>query len=316
MKSIVNIISICLITLTSYSQNSEIVNFAIENIDGVDKIVITEKNGVVFTLVKGAEQWNDDKGNCIIQENVDLILDAFANIEFDGFLSDKIVQQYSNRDSITRVKIDIYEHNQYLKTWYIGPPSNDRNGQIMFLKTKYSTGELPVVTKVKGLVGIIEPRFFSDNKKWKCTTIFAISPEEIASVIVTHTENKKKSFRVDISNEAIQVIIDTTRLSIIDTASVYRYLGKFRNVQFERFDDQLNSNQIDSLKATTPFLKLEVIDKNGTSKSLYGYRKKSDENRFWCMLFPYEEFVTCQYFSFNTLITSEYYFQLADENEK
>lgn len=323
MRYIIKIIFSCLIAVNSYSQDSEVIDFAVENIESINKIVITEYKGAVFTLIKGDEQWSDYKGNCVIQENVGLILDAFKNIEFKSYLPDDVVENYSNRDSITRVKVDIYQNSEYIKSWYIGPPSTDHNGQVMFLKTKSSNGDFPVITKMRGVVGVIEPRFYSDYKKWKCTTIFEISPNEIASISITNFENPKESFSVDISQKDLKVYQDSVRINISDTSSVYRYINKFKKVNFERYDNELTTNQIDSLKATNPFLKLELMDKRGFSKTLYCYRKTDkrsdnlfDENRFWCILFPNDELVICQYFVFNSLIKGEYYFPLTNKKKK
>jgi hypothetical protein len=66
----------------------------------------------------------------------------------------------------------------------------------MQLETPNEKSDLPVIMKVKGLEGIIEPRFFADPRRWICTELFSLERNEIANVDVKLIENPKRSFSV------------------------------------------------------------------------------------------------------------------------
>ena len=42
--------------------------------------------------------------------------------------------------------------------------------------------DIPVMMKIKGFNGIIEPRFFADARQWACTNIFSLSAQQIDEV--------------------------------------------------------------------------------------------------------------------------------------
>lgn len=320
MQHITNIIILCLTSVISYSQNPEKIDFAIENIASVNKIVIIENNGRAFTLIKDDNLWSDDNGNCVVQESVGFILDAFEKIEFKGYLPENTIEHYSKRDSISRFKVEIYQNSVCTKIWYIGPPSHDHNGQIMYLKSKDSNGKTPVLTRVRGLVGIIEPRFFTDPLMWECTEVFKITPKELAWIRVTNNEDSTKSFSVYQNQDGIKVFQGTNELKVSDKASIYRYIDKYKKIHYDRPNYQPSKLQIDSLEKTIPFIVLEVMNQNGYSKIVKCYRKiKShsidvDENRFWCILPPEHDLVECQYHVFNSLFNGELYFPLSNSN--
>ncbi|NDA98876.1 MAG: hypothetical protein EB087_05855, partial [Flavobacteriales bacterium] len=64
--------------------NSQLINFAIEDTNSVDKIIITDAYSNKIEIVRGKNIWETAKGGCINQESVHFILDAFGKIVFKG----------------------------------------------------------------------------------------------------------------------------------------------------------------------------------------------------------------------------------------
>ena len=69
--------------------NSQLINFAIEDTNSVDKIIITEPNSNKIEIIRSKDCWETSKGTCINQESVHFILEAFAKISFKGYLPEK-----------------------------------------------------------------------------------------------------------------------------------------------------------------------------------------------------------------------------------
>ena len=63
-----------------------------------------------------------------------LILQAFKNIEFKGYLPEKSVKKFTNVMTAQHVKVEVFSGGDWDKTWYIGPASQDHYGQIMLWK--------------------------------------------------------------------------------------------------------------------------------------------------------------------------------------
>lgn len=324
MQRLIHILFICILPFCLTAQNEKVIDFSIKDISTVDKVVLSNKQNQSITFIKKENLWRDMHHDCVNQERVHLMLETIKNISFQGYLSENTVKVYTEQNAFDQIKVEIYQHGKWSKTWYIGPPTHDHMGQIISLESSQSTEKsFPAITKMKGLVGIISPRFPVDPKNWRCTTIFKISPEEITSVHVTNFENENKSFHIDVLHNDLRVYQNDHRLNITDTSAVYHYLNQFKKIHFERFDSEASKSDIERLTASAPFVKIEIMKKNGFSKTILCYRKPDKHNpnnidldQFWCILPPSGELVVCQYFVFNALIHGEHYFPITNSGEE
>lgn len=301
---------------------SELITFAVEDIQSVDKVVITDPAGVPYEILKKGNEWTDKKGGCIQQEGVKFILEAIKNIEFKGYLTENSRKTILKQMIAQHIKVEIFQSGEWVKTWYIGPASPDHNGQIMLLDSKeYGKSDLPVIMKIKGMYGIIDPRFYADPRKWMCTNIFALSQNEIAKVDVKYFQEPFRSFTVTKKGNRVNVSHLGKSLSQLDTAMAYRYLKNFEKIHFNVPNYELNQGQVDSVKRSTPFAEMQVVQTNGKKTKLkmfkikgteervtdFGVVENIDTDKFWCEL-DNGQLVKCQYFAFNPIIIGHVYF--------
>lgn len=305
--------------------DTELIEFAVEDIESVDKVIITDKFSQVIELIKSDNgTWLDEEGNCLVQENMTYILEAIKSIEFKGYVPKNSLKRYTNMMSTQHIKVEIFQNGSWSKTWYIGPAAQDHLGQIMLLDSKeQGKSDFPVVMKIKGHHGIIDARFFTDKRQWACTNIFSLDPSKISKVNVDFKEIPAKSFSVEKKGMNLNVYQQGKLLADVDTASIFRYLLGFKKVHFNAANYELNDKQIDSLKRTTPFAILSVTETNNKTTRLKCYRsfykvetegglkmeKEMDLDRFWCEL-PDGTIVKCQYFVFNPLLMGQVFFPM------
>lgn len=304
------------------SSIAENIGFAIDDTTQITKIVISDPFSSKTTLVQSNNQWTNSNGECISKSNVSLILEAAKMIEFKGYLAKNAHKQFVKLMATQHTKVEFYVNGKWDKTWYIGPPTQDHNGQIMLLESaEEGKSTEPVMMRIKGFNGTIGARFFSDPKKWMCTKIFALDVNEIKSVDVNFIENPSINFNIKNKNGSFQVSTNGKKLPFIDTANVYRYLQGYKKIHFDYANFELNKKQCDSLKRSRPFCVLHVAENNGRNTKLKMYRIKTKEpqrnefneivnmdmNLFWAVL-PNGQVVKCQYFVFNPLLLGEVYF--------
>ena len=321
----------CVVGLAVYAYNivsaernssTELIDFAIKDTAEVTKIIITDPFQKTFQVEKVKGVWQDKSGGCITQAYVHNILNVAKNIEFKGYLSKNSHENFTVKMSASHTKVEYYVQNKWYKTWYIGPSAPDHYGQIMLLDSKDDgKSSEPVMMKVKGLNGIIEPNFFADSRKWICTNIFSVPLESIASVVVNNHDDSTRSFEINYSNNAFEVSTNGIPLPSVDTANIYRYLHNYKKIHFDIANYILSETECDSLKATEPFAEITLDEKSGKQTHLRLYRIKADEpqrnefgelvnmdmNKFWCAL-PSGEIVKCQYHVFNPLLFGHIYF--------
>ena len=308
---------------TESNSSTELIDFAIKDTSKVTKIIITDPFQKTYQIEKRKGIWQDENGGCITQAYAHNILSVAKNIEFKGYLSKNSHENFTVKMSASHTKVEYYVDNKWHKTWYIGPSAPDHYGQIMLLDSKEDGKSTePVMMKVKGVNGIIEPNFFADSRKWICTNIFRVPLESISSVVVKNHYDSTRSFEVKYQNDGFEVSTNGIRLPSVDTANVYRYLHNYKKIHFDIANYILSESECDSLKATEPFAEITLDEKSGKQTHLRLFRIKADEpqrnefgelvnmdmNKFWCAL-PSGEIVKCQYHVFNPLLFGHIYFR-------
>jgi hypothetical protein len=332
-KIIILVLSIVILSLLGFmtyktikssgKSDVNLLEFGIADTNKVDKIVITDAFSNKITLKREGKLWTDAQGGCISQNNIQLILQAFKNIEFKGYLPEKSLKKFTTIMTAQNVKVEIFTEGEWDKTWYIGPASQDHYGQIMLLETANDgKSKSPVIMKLKDLRGIIEPRFFADKRKWVCTKIFELKQSQIASIEVQNLDKPQRSFKIDNSTTTPKVLSAGKPLTNIDTMMVFRYLQNFKKIHYNLANYELTKKQVDSLKLTKPFSILTLKEKNGTTTKLRMFKIKAKEpqknefaevmtaddmDNFWCEING-KDLVKCQFFVFNPILIGEAYF--------
>lgn len=304
--------------------DKELIEFNIEDTNLVDRIIITDAFSKKMEVIRNGAAWTDIDGGCIMQSNVNFILEAFKKIEFKGYLTDKSQKQFTKLMSSQHIKVEIFKNGEWTKTWFIGPSAKDHFGQIMLLDSReYGKSDFPVVMKIKGESGIIDPRFFAEKRKWMCTNIFAVPIDRISKVEVKYTQEPSRSFTVTKKGNKMNVYQQTNLLQNVDPKKIYLYLQNYKKIHFDIANYELSNKQLDSLKRSTPFSTLTLTETNGLKTKLRFFRIKSKEintnefgdvvdldmNKFWCEL-DNGEVVKCQYYVFNPLILGHIYFPM------
>lgn len=308
-------------------QSSEMFDFAVNDIESVDKVIITDKLERKYEIIKKADgDWTNTKGECITQDHIEFILDAFKNIEFKGYLPENAKENYLKIMASQHIKVEIFQNGEWTKSWYIGTATPDHYGQVMLLETaENGKSDNPVMMKIKGMNGIIDPRFFADERKWRCTNIFKLGLDEISKVDVKFNDEPKRSFTVTKKGTRFDVYQQGKKLPSADTSMILRYLSTYQKVHYEEPNYELTKKQIDSLKKTTPFCILTVTEVNNKSTKLKlfrlvtGQNQKTgmgevinmDRNKLWVQL-PSGDIVKAQYFVFNHLLLGNVYFPSMD----
>jgi hypothetical protein len=307
----------------SGKSDANLLEFGISDTSKVDKLIITDAFSNKITLKRNGKIWTDAQGGCISQSNIQMILQAFKNIEFKGYLPEKSLKKFTTIMTAQHIKVEIFVDGDWEKTWYIGPAAQDHYGQIMLLETAdEGKAKNPVIMKLKDIRGIIEPRFFADKRKWVCTKIFELKQSQIASVEVQNLDKPQRSFKIDNSTATPKVFSEGKPLSNIDTMMVFRYLQNFKKIHYNLANYELNKTQVDSLKRTKPFSILTMKEKNGTTTKLRMFKIKAKEpqknefaevmtaddmDNFWCEING-KDLVKCQFFVFNSILIGEAYF--------
>jgi hypothetical protein len=301
--------------------DTELLEFSIKDTSSVDQLIITDQFARKINLIRKDNNWINSDGSCIIQQPVNLILETIKNIQFKGYVPENSRTTIVKNMLSTHTKVEIFQHGKWAKTWYVGFATQDHYGTYMLLETPDEKSDLPVIMKVKGLDGIIEPRFFADARRWKCTEIFKLGLDEISEVDVRFFDVPARSFNVKKKGTNYGVKLGGKKLTQLDTMMAIQYLNNYKKIHYELANFELSDKQVDSLKKSKSFCKLTMKETSGKSTVLkmhripvvnktmndFGDSVAYNPDRFWCQL-PNGEVVKCQYFVFNPLLMGHLYF--------
>lgn len=304
--------------------DTELKNFAIEAIETIDKVIISNTRGQKLVVIKKGDSWSDSENHCLVQENIDFMLDAIKNIEFKGYVSENAKENYRKKMIAQHTKVEIFQNGELTTTWYIGPETPDRYGQIMLLDSKeHGKSKYPVMMRIKNMNGVIGPRFKADYREWMCSDIFSYRRKDIKEVDLQFPQEPAKNFTIKGNGIQFDVLHNGQKLPQVDTSNVYRYLQLYSDINYSSANYLLSNKQVDSVKASQAFCVLTLTESNGTKKQLRMFPialTKATEfpnesvaidnnsgDTFWCELND-GTLVKCQYFHFDPILMGHLYF--------
>lgn len=245
------------------SDPTELINFEVENVEKVDKIVIYDPLfNLDFTLVKKNGEWTDDNGNCVQDNPVENILEAFRKISFKGYVNDKLKPTVNKLMAAKAKQVDIYKNGRLEKTWFVGHGTPDHHGTYMLLQTPDIKSDQPVIMDMEGLNGILEPRFFVDPKQWSCSDLFSLPQKNIKGVTLLNTQTPEESYDIQLENG--DYIAKTGKEVLnFNKQNLLGFLNAFDNIHFNQQNYTMSQEQIDSMKQTVPHYSLTLTPKQG-----------------------------------------------------
>lgn len=248
---------------TSMSAATE---FEIEDTSRVGKIVIADRAGRVISIARSEEgPWMLNDEYPARQDAVDVILGTFVNIYVQRPV-DKAAQENVNRVMAAgSKKVDIYDRKgKLIKTWYVGHATMDNKGTYMLLETpRGGRAKEPYIMDMKGFIGILNTRFFTDLNEWRSVVIARYPDLNINEIEVEYPAAPDSSFRIaygggnDIS---LYPFGSNQSVSRFDTSIVKDYMLNFKSMSFENYRSGLSPAQEDSVRATVPYQIIHITD--------------------------------------------------------
>jgi hypothetical protein len=245
------------------SYNFEYREFPIEDLQKLEKIVITRRNAAPLVFTRRTDHWMINDTYKARENAMENLLDVIQNIRID------YVPPNSARDNIMKsflrhgIKVELYDKkDRPLKKYYVGSSPADGIGTY-FVMEGYDE---PLVMSLPSMKGSVHPRFNYTLEEWRDRTVIDVTKNDIESVEVSYPFNKKFSFKLD--GEELsplhpfqKPIEGKPNKNLIDA-----YLGGFENKQAEYIE---NTNpRKDSIIAQVPFCEMRINTKDQGIKEL------------------------------------------------
>ncbi len=263
-------------TQRSSTLSEELSDFAVADTAAIDKIFLADKQNNSITLTRvSADQWMLNGKEPARQSAVELLLATMKEIEVRSpvgrFTFNQIIKQLASNG----VKVEIYQHGELVKTYYVGGSTQDHLGTYMYLENS----TVPFVMHIPGFNGFLTPRYFTNYHNWKERYVFKYPKGSIAEVKVTDKEFVDGTFAIKYNNEQNRYELYDAAGKVISQAMPDRisaYLDFYNELSYEGVAEKLDRRKADSLAVAGSFLYIDVKDRNGKTKHVEFIRKPVD----------------------------------------
>jgi hypothetical protein len=304
-------------------------DFAIKDTANIGKVVISEKDGGLITIVRGDDNlwYIEETGNRAQPYNINLILETAYRIKVKQDVPPKNVENVITQLSIRHRKVQFFEKgaSEPFKVWYVGNATNDHMGTFMLLEKDGVKSSLPYITHKPGVYGSLDVRFFSDEYLWRYSGVFNYGVGEIKSIEVTFFNDLKNSYSIDVTDKGKVILKDHNKniIPVFDSAQVKHYVTHYRDIYYESINRQLTAEQVDSVMASPPVHQFKVTDQKGEHKTVVLWplpdtdllfeetpfnEKGYNTDRAWASINGSKELVKIQYHSWDLLLKPLWYY--------
>ncbi|HLN52593.1 MAG TPA: DUF4340 domain-containing protein [Lentimicrobium sp.] len=317
-------------TRSNTTLNPEISEFAVQDTATVMKIFMADKSDQKVLLEKNASgTWKLNSKFTALQENVNTLLQTFANIEVREPVAkagrDNILKMMASKSTKVEIyqlrfrihfgKLKLFPHEKLTKTYYVGDATMDNTGTYALMEG----ADTPVVIYMPGLRGFIASRFSTLESDWRVHTIFNKKLPDIDNIKVEFLDQPAESYKVvNVNNQSLKLIrlIDNSEVKGYDTLKLVSFVNAFRRMNYEALLNDMEPQRKDSIMNSAPKHIITLTAKDGSKQSVRTFVRllpKPEVNVFDGSLITYdmdrmyglvneEDFVIIQFFVFDKIL--------------
>ncbi len=301
------------------SLNVDETGFAVKNIEEVDQIFMTSKDGRKVLLTKQDDDWLVNRRYIVRPKAMEILLKTINTLKVKFPVPKSAKNEVVKALATRGIKVEVYKgENNLVKTFYVGGPTEDYTGTYMIMEG----AQAPYVMTVPLFNGYLTTRFLLNETEWRDRSIFAYRIEDIQSVSVMYPDSVKKGLQIEVVNEDSFLLRTASGKPVDFNASqenMSAYLGFYRFIAAEAFMNDYAKK--DSILGNEPFCIITVKDVTGYENTgkLYhkpldkGTKQQYDEegnlmpydtDRYFISLNNGKEFLIVQDFVFQKLLRS------------
>lgn len=264
----------------------ELKDFAIEDTASIDKIFITDPTGDKVTLIRSEKFWLVEGKHKARPESMEVIMNTFYQIAVKSPVSKAAQNNVIKELATSAIKVEIYQgKSNPSKIYYIGGATQNKQGTYMLLENDGVKSSVPFIMHIPGFYGYLTTRFYANANQWRDAAVFTYEPKEIKSLQITYFEQPENSFTIKQTLGQFLLFDEHSNPVLnFDSSKVYQYLGMYEKIYYEMVVmNEITQAKKDSVKASTPYFKIELEDIFGKTTKIVSYhmpnyKQIEDEN--------------------------------------
>lgn len=276
--SLLSIVAVWItVTQKSYTIKGELRDFAVEDTASVDKIFMANKSGTTLLLERKDGHWVVNGKYEARNDLIELLLYTLNRISVVSPVSRAEAQTILKKMAAKSIKVEIYQHGEIFKTYYVGGPTQNSMGTYMIMEGS----SLPFVMGIREFRGYVASRYVTNESEWKSTAIFRTPILQIREVVLEYGGQPEKSFKIEQlgpRDYRITKLLSGETLHRIDTNKVSAFLSGFKKIYASSYVSGKEMELRDSLLASTPKLQIKLTTTNGQTRQIKLHERQTDKD--------------------------------------
>ncbi|HMY84661.1 MAG: hypothetical protein KDC31_09900 [Saprospiraceae bacterium] len=279
-------------------------DFAIEDIEDIGKIFVTDREGNHYSLDRKGNVWYADSVYLADPGFVDVVLTTLKRMTVVNLVPKPAIKNVMRDIATLGKKVEIYDRKgRKLRSFYIGGTNQRVTASYMVLEGYNIPYEMSYPGFSGDLGGRLWPLHLIDIRS---KDIFRYKAGDIKKITVTYPRDKNESFTLTISNSNkydIEPLSQTVTpiAKPISKGAVEQYLSAFENIQAAKVVEK-NLLNADTMVSSVPFATFEIVDRNDNIRKLDLYPIMDESARvglgsepeFFFAILDNKNFFNCQ----------------------
>lgn len=285
-------------------------DFAVENIDQVDKIVITSKSPSRVELVKGKDNWTVNGEFIARPSSMKYLLKTLDKMEIKHPIQKNSVDPILTEMTTMGVRVDIFKNGKKDKTLYVGNNTPDEMGTYMMLEGAIS----PYAIHIPGFEGYLRSRFIYDPILWRTKELIDIEQKDIEWLTMEYPNRQESGFKIVQNGKDVSLFDIDGNPQPIKSLVVRNYLSSFKDIFHEGFITKSDPVQPEEIITLPKIFTLTIKAKGKEPITLRSFQKTEyvktedgtafyqqvDKNRLFAT--DGDSYFLIQYFVFNPML--------------
>lgn len=311
-------------TRKSGTIKKELSDFAVADTASINKIFMADRSGNSVTLIReNSSVWRVNNKFNAKPEGINTLLFTIKMLEVRSPVGHNMYNNAMKMMASKSTKIEIYQQDKLVKTYYVGDPTMDNLGTFMYLEGS----SVPFIMHIPGFNGFLTTRYFAGEQEWREKALLHCDPQQITHLLIKDLAAPDSSLeirRIAIGEYSVSNIRGE-QLSQVDKLKLKSYLSGCATLYYNRIDMEMKPYQRDSIRKAGPFKTLliqagtltwqaQLFRKpvSLTTRSQYdettGKIWDYDLESFYLLLPEDTTWYRCQYFQYDKLLKTPHYF--------
>lgn len=252
-------------------------DFGVKDTGSIVKIFMADKAGQQVTLEKTDDQdWILNGKFPARPDAIKTLLETMHDVVVRSPVGKNGYNNVIKNIAAKGIKVEIYNKEGLLKTYYVGGPTQDQMGTFMYLENS----TVPFITNIPGFDGYLTSRYIVRAEDWKIKNVFRLKPNQLKKLSVTDRERPGYIFTLTNDGNGVYKMTDEKGLEVnnLNQDKVISYLQFFGMINYEMTERTLKSSQKDSMTNTIPFRTIELTNLSNQTSKVDLWRRPQTEN--------------------------------------